>query len=97
MIFGLMFASLTPSLTHTHDMQSQAKSFFLSWCPLLGVCSVIDGAQEKNDLYMGKKLVPSTSYTYLSSMDGEFLEIEELENLKNVKEGWASMRRTIGP
>jgi hypothetical protein len=30
-------------------------------------------------------------------MDGEFLEIEELENLKNVKEGWASMGRTIGP
>lgn len=60
MIFGLMFASFTPSLTHTHDMQSQAKSFFLSWCPLLGVCSVIDGAQEKNDLYIGKSwyLVP---------------------------------------
>jgi hypothetical protein len=49
-----MFASLTHSLTHTHDMQSQAKSFFLSWCPLLGVCSLSDGAQEKNDLYMGK-------------------------------------------
>jgi hypothetical protein len=32
-------------------------------------------------------------------MDGEFLEIEELGILKNVlaKEGWASMRRTIGP
>jgi hypothetical protein len=35
-------------------MQSQAKSFFLSWCPLLGVCSLSDGAQEKIDLSMGK-------------------------------------------
>jgi hypothetical protein len=39
---------------------------------------------KKRMIFIWEKLVPSTSYTYSSSMDGDLLEIEELENLKNV-------------
>jgi hypothetical protein len=40
---------------------------------------------KKRMIFIWEKLVPTTyypPYAYWSSMDGEFLEIEELENLE---------------